>query len=290
MENIIYHVGVSGGKDSTAVLLWMIHKSGIPHHKINVTFCDTGNEHEWTYEHIKWLSENIFPIQTLTPPRTFFELALHKHRFPSTKVRFCTQFLKIYPTHEHLSDLKFFGCTPIAVSGVRANESEERSKLSERDLIDIGKGDDLWFCEQWRPLLKWTLDDVLEIHREYNAPLNPLYAIGAMRVGCFPCIMSRKSEIRNIAIRFPERITMIRNAEQNFEKHYGRYSSFFPRTIVPLRFRSKEYVTKEGKAIKIATIDDVVRWSMTGHRARGRFDIPKLFNNDPITCVSGFCE
>lgn len=48
-EDTIYHVGVSGGKDSGAVLLWMVHKSGIPREKINATFCDTGNEHERTH-------------------------------------------------------------------------------------------------------------------------------------------------------------------------------------------------------------------------------------------------
>ena len=113
-----------------------------------------------------------------------------------------------------------------------------------------------------------------------------------MRAGCFPCIMSRKAEIRNIAIRFPERIDHIRNIEQEFFKRYGRYSSFFHAKTVPPRFRSMKYVNKKGKLTMVATIDDVVRWSMSGKRARGRYDDKDLFGNtnEPLSCKSGFCE
>ena len=66
-SDAIYHVGVSGGKDSGAVLLWMVHESGIPRHQINATFCDTGNEHKHTYEQVRILSEKVHPIETLKP-------------------------------------------------------------------------------------------------------------------------------------------------------------------------------------------------------------------------------
>lgn len=280
-ESAIYHVGVSGGKDSAAALLWMVHESGIPRERINATFCDTGNEHEWTYEHVKMLSEKVHPIETLKPELDFFALAAKKQRFPSTKVRYCTQFLKIYPSQDHVSYLKEAYGHVVAVSGVRSNESRERAKLLEWDysgnLLTV----------QWRPLITWTIADVLALHGKYNVPLNPLYDAGAQRVGCFPCIMSRKAEIRMIAQKFPERIEMIRKAEQQFEQTNGRYSSFFARNAVPERFRSKPYTTTEGETMNVATIDDVVRWSMTGKRAQGSYldDEP-----EPVACSSGFCE
>jgi hypothetical protein len=38
----------------------------------------------------------------------------------------------------------------------------------------------------------------------------------------------------------------------------------------------------------IATIDDVVKWSLTGHRAQGSYlDEPET---EKISCNSGFCE
>jgi len=105
---------------------------------------------------------------------------------------------------------------------------------------------------------------------------------------------------------------MIRKWEQKFEKEYGRYSSFFPRKVVPERFWSKPYLVKgvqqyekekikdeNGKVIgeretdkpmMVATIDDVVRWSMTGSRAKGSYLDEPDENDNPLSCNSGFCE
>ena len=140
---------------------------------------------------------------------------------------------------------------------------------------------------QWRPLITWKIEDVVAIHQKYGIPMNKLYAAGAHRVGCFPCIMSRKAEVRMIAQKFPERIAMIRDVENAFEADYGRYSSFFARNAVPERFRSKAFTTKEGEQMNVATIDDVVRWSMTGKRARGSYLDEEP---EPVSCSSGFCE
>lgn len=281
-ENTIFHIGVSGGKDSTAVLLWMIYESGYPASKLDVTFWDTGNEHEWTYAHIKLLSETVFPITTIRAEQGFFPLALSRHRFPSLKRRFCTEELKIVPSQDHIQRLRYAGHDPIAVSGVRADESEDRKDLPEWDYSGT------LLCYSWRPLIRWTLADVLAIHEKHKVPLNPLYAIGAQRVGCWPCIMSRKEEIRTIALKFPERIDEIRKAEQLFEKTYGRYSSFFARDKVPERFRSKPFQLKTGEWVNVCTIDDVVRWSMTGDGAKGSYEDAEV--KEPIGCNSGYCE
>jgi len=281
--NTIYHIGVSGGKDSSALLLWMVRESGISPEKIRASFCDIGNDHEWTIEHVKYLNENVHPIETIRPERNFFELALDKKRFPSTKARFCTQHLKIYPTQDHIQQLRYAGFEPIAVSGVRADESEDRRYLPEWDYSGT------LLCHSWRPLISWTISDVLEIHKRHGIPLNPLYSLGAQRVGCWPCIMSRKEEIRMIALMFPDRINEIRSAEQEFEKRYGRYSSFFPANHIPERFRTKPYKRKDGTWMMVCTIDDVVRWSMTGDQAQGSY-LDSSQPTEPVTCSSGFCE
>lgn len=131
--------------------------------------------------------------------------------------------------------------------------------------------------------------DKIELERRLTHRYNAGWAhLDKHEFGCFPCIMSRKAEIRLIAQKFPERIAMIRDAEQQFEREYGRYSSFFARNTVPERFRSKPYTTPDGETMNVATIDDVVRWSMTGNRARGSWeDEPE---DQGISCSSGFCE
>jgi 3'-phosphoadenosine 5'-phosphosulfate sulfotransferase (PAPS reductase)/FAD synthetase len=281
-KNTVFVVGISGGKDSSAALLWMLHESGHDHARIKATFSDTGNEHEWTYAHIKLLNDTVHEIETIKPELPFFALAHAKHRFPSAKARFCTQHLKIYPSQKYIQRLRCWGLNPISVSGVRADESAARTDLPEWSFSSVLQ------CPQWRPLIKWTIDDVIAIHRRHNVPLNPLYSIGAMRVGCWPCIMSRKSEIRTIALKFPERIDEIRRAEEKFEKEYGRYSSFFSRMTIPERFRTKAHQMPNKEIIMVATIDDVVRWSMTGDRAQGSYSATT--EKEPVTCSSGFCE
>jgi len=284
-EKTRYLCGISGGKDSTALLLWMLHDSGIPKDKIICTFSDTGNEHDWTYAHVEKINKEIHPVITLKPELDFYELALKKKRFPSTKARFCTQVLKIYPTEDYIEKLKYDGYEVISCSGVRADESEDRKNMPEWDMAGFNV-----VYPQWRPIIKWKYTDVVSIHEKHKFPLNPLYDIGSQRVGCYPCIMSRKAEVRTIAIKFPDRIDMIREAEEKFEKLYGRYSSFFPASHIPERFRTKQIKTKDGREMMVCTINDVVKWSMTGKGAKGHFTDEDGIVNEAIGCMSGFCE
>lgn len=287
---LVNYCGLSGGKDSQGTALWLIHKSGVPRESIRFTFCNTHNEHRFTYEQIHMLSRRFVewgcsPIIWLEPELGFYELARKKHRFPSRKARFCTQFLKVIPSREDVMDLISQGHEVIVHSGVRAGESRDRAKLVERGF------DDMFGCTVNRPLLRWTLSQVLAISEKYGIPLNPLYGYGVTRVGCFPCINSKKKEVRLISIHFPERIDELREQERSFP---NPISTFFARKTVPARFRSFEVETKKGK-MKVATIDDVVRWAHTGKRAKER-GIPlwdDLYDDDKtLVCPSGagMCE
>lgn len=63
---------------------------------------------------------------------------------------------------------------------------------------------------------------------------------------------------------------------------------FFELAMEKKRFRSKPYVCEDGRKMNVATIDDVVKWSLTGKRAKGSWeDEPKQRN---ISCNSGYCE
>lgn len=288
----IYHVGISGGKDSTALLLWMMYESGIPREQIVCSFCDTQNEAKETYEHIVMLSNKVFPIQWLET-EGFIQLAKRKGRFPSTKARFCTQELKLLPTKAFLEDLSERYDEVVPVSGVRRGESEARSKLKEwGDPLESYFG-----LKEWRPLIAWQIEDILTIHAKYNLPLNPLYGMGATRVGCFPCINSNKREMRLLATSFPARIDQIREWENDFNNLNGM-STFFPRNKVPMRFRSKIVETAKKGPMNVCTIDDVVAWAKTGWRATGASpDLNGLYQFElsetgPVLCLSQYqaCE
>jgi 3'-phosphoadenosine 5'-phosphosulfate sulfotransferase (PAPS reductase)/FAD synthetase len=68
-------------------------------------------------------------------------------------------------------------------------------------------------CEVWRPLVTWTTAEVIAIHERHGLPLNPLYGLGATRVGCWPCIHARKSELALVARVDPARIRQIADIE-----------------------------------------------------------------------------
>lgn len=280
---VVFQVGVSGGKDSTAALAWLLRYSGVPSDRILVTFCDTGNEHEWTYEMIQWINDNLHPVETIRSHRDYTEWAIHKKRFPSVRVRYCTELLKIVPAQKYVQALRDSGRIPVAVSGVRADESAARRDLPKWDLNGFT------LCREFRPLLDWTYQQVLEFHAKECLPLNKLYAAGARRVGCWPCFMCVKKEVRTIALKFPERIAQVREMERKVsEVSNCGTSTFFARDKVPPRFRTKEVVAKDGTKMMTCTIDDVARWSLTGRRAQGTWED----NPEPETggCNSGYCE
>ena len=313
----IYHLGLSGGKDSTAVLLWLIYESDWNLDKLRVTFCDTGNEDMSTYAFLNMLSRQVWPVKVIKPEMDFWELAKFKKRFPSRRARFCTQWLKIIPTRDYILNLQRAGNNVLMLNGVRSEESH-----NSNDRGSLGKfgWDEGFCCDIFRPIYEWSLDDVWAIHKKYldlnyiisivecdpvmapekktkllgkiranGIPRNPLYDLGTKRVGCFPCINSAKEEIRLLDEYRPERIDFIELQEgQNGHERNEMYSTLFARNTVPLPHRSKEITTASGEKMRVATIRDVVQWSKTaygGKQYKMDLDIPSS------TCdIGGMCE
>jgi len=188
----INYCGISGGKDSAATALWCIHESGYSRDSLRFTFCNTHNEHRLTYDHILLLSARFQAwgapaIITLEPERGFVELAKWKGRFPSRKARFCTQWLKVIPTRNDITALHEAGHDVLIHSGVRRAESPDRAKVEPRTF------DDGFGAFVFRPILDWTLEEVVSYHKRFDVPLNPLYAYGAHRVGAFRASIQRRA-------------------------------------------------------------------------------------------------
>lgn len=327
-QDIVFVVGISGGKDSTALMLYMLFESGIPQENIRVTFCDTGNEDTFTYRYIDMLSE-IFPIERIVPvwPKTGEEITLYtlakkKGRFPSTMARFCTQYLKIKPSQNYIRSLLSSGYNVISVNGVRKAEAHSNNN---RGSVSVFEFDIDYACWIWRPILDWGLQDVWGIQKKYldinriisiiendemmssenkdvligrmskhGIPRNPLYDMGALRVGCFPCINSRKAEIRAMDKYRPERINIIDGWENSVTGNVVNQTvSFFHANTVPEQYRSKTITTSSGEEMKVPTIRDVVEWSKTAYGGK-QFDFdPDIFSADDIgsACdIGGFCE
>lgn len=259
---------VSGGKDSAALSLWLTEQ-GIGHGRV---FADTGWEHPATYEYLRGpLTEALGPIEEVRAKRLMVDLIRRKGMFPSRLRRFCTEDLKVRPIRDYLAAID----DPVNVVGIRAAESKARSRMPRWETWSAGD------CDVWRPLIRWTEDDVVEIHAEHGLPPNPLYLRGAARVGCWPCIFSRKREIALVADLTPERIDEIEALEAEVTeaaRKRGAPEEHLPRTL----FHGKN----SRKSIP-APIRDVVAWSKTAHGGRQLL----LLDKEPPGCMRwGLCD
>jgi 3'-phosphoadenosine 5'-phosphosulfate sulfotransferase (PAPS reductase)/FAD synthetase len=274
-------LSVSGGKDSAAASLHLT-ELGIEHWRV---FADTGWEDRRVYEHVRGpLTDQLGPIFEVRGRRQMRELVLHKAMFPSRTIRFCTQELKVKPLAEFVEFCKeVTGRDVVNVVGIRASESESRSKMPEWEY------DSTFDCDVWRPLLRWTEQDVIDIHRRHGLPPNPLYLAGAERVGCWPCIFARKSEIKMIADTDPARIDMIRELER--EVNDAARARYAERGQELEHVRSWFQVTHRSQvAGGYIPIDDVVRWARTGKGGRTEDRQLELFGGHDGCARWGLCD
>ena len=112
--------------------------------------------------------------------------------FPSRTKRWCTTEMKFLTAKAVMQAAHAAGELPVNVLGIRGEESPARAALPEREI------DEDLDAMVWRPILRWTLADVIAIHRRHGITPNPLYLreAGANRVGCWPCIMCGKAELK----------------------------------------------------------------------------------------------
>jgi 3'-phosphoadenosine 5'-phosphosulfate sulfotransferase (PAPS reductase)/FAD synthetase len=239
-------VSFSGGKDSTALVLWA--KENLP--EFTAVFCDTKWEYKLTYAYIEEVNQTVLggKLVRLTSekyPDGMRQLVQIKQRVPSTKARFCTQELKVFPM---IAYLKTIDDEVTVYQGIRADESASRAQMAQREWSDDY---DAWIE---RPLLHWSAEQCFDLMKAQGIKPNPLYLLGAGRVGCFPCIMVNQRELKAMMTSIPE----IKNAIVELEEISGR--TFFPPNYIPERFCSRSVETKDGRTVKVATAEDVFRY------------------------------
>lgn len=306
-------ISVSGGKDSTALLLLALERGT---ENMQAVFADTGHEHPQTYAYMQYLNDKVFPIRTVkadfskmiarkreivveTWPMLgasqdsidralavlhptgipFLDLCIAKGRFPSTKARFCSEELKRNPIIEQVQNpLLAIGHDIISWQGVRADESAARRGLPMNECKSVHKitGAELW---NFRPIIDWNVDQVFAMHRKYGIEPNPLYSQGMGRVGCMPCIHARKDEVLEISKRFPAEFDRLERWEAIVnEANPRKISSFFATDKIP------------GADLDGGGIRQVVQWAKTGRGGRN-MDMFREQDDGPLcSSVYGLCE
>ena len=311
-------ISLSGGKDSTALLLFAIERG----EEFEAVFADTGHEHPETYRYVEYLEQATGhsirwvradfaaaikkkrrhvarkwehdliaegwsveeararvtgAIAILKPTGIpFLDLCILKGRFPSTRARFCSSELKHEPIWEQVQEpLLDAGHEVVSWQGVRRDES--RARADAQPIEEVGGG--LW---NYRPIVDWTADDVFAMHRRHGVEPNPLYRQGMGRVGCMPCIHAGKSELREIAARFPGEIGRVEEWERLVALASKRgASTFFAADKTP-------GAHTEDHSLPVPGIRLVVEWSKT---ARGGRQYDMLAEEAPAcSSVYGLCE
>lgn len=316
-------VSVSGGKDSTALLLLAMERKA---DNLQAVFADTGHEHPLTYEYVEYLNNEVFPIRKVRADFTeaiarkrarlqviadggidarnesskhkwtkerakealeflhptnvpFLDMVLARGFFPSTRRRFCSEELKRNPMIEQVQmPLLEEGHEVYSWQGVRADESPSRATLPELEAVGGG-------LFNYRPILKWTVEDVFAMHDKYQVKPNPLYKMGMGRVGCMPCIHAKKDELLEISKRFPEEIKRVAEWERLVTQVnvVGAGATFFSVDKMNLQMNTAD-INPEEHGIWRA-----VEWSRTSHGGKQE-DLFRTQEGPMCSSVYGLCE
>lgn len=321
-SNTLHVISVSGGKDSTVLLLLAL--SRVPRERLRVVFCDTGNEHPQTYAYLTYLEQTL-GLEIVRLKADFSAEMAAKRRFIANDQRTGRDakgrrrrwsnrakrraLAHLYPTGNPFLDLCLIkGRFPSNRAQFCTHELKRNQAVSyQLDLVDQGyrvvswqgiRRDESarrrnaerieWIGPRmiaYRPLVDWTAEQVFAYHRQQHIEPNPLYRQGMHRVGCMPCVNVAKGELHEISRRFPEQIQRISDWEQRVCCTSKRGFSTF------LHKGPGEHGSATAQQIfAAANIWQTVQWSKTTHGGR-QFDL-LAESNDVHVCASeyGLCE
>jgi hypothetical protein len=192
-KKVRHVLGISGGKDSTALAIYMRDK--VP--EIEYFFCDTGSELPETYDYLHLLEKYLGkPIIRLGEPEKNGEkyfnywLDMNGNFLPSSRQRWCTVVLKIKPIEEFIGSDK-----TISYVAIRADED------SRKGYIKPPKGN----IEVVYPFIKAGVVKAGVYKILENAGMGlPKYYEWRTRSGCYFCFFQRKFEWVGLMEKHPD--------------------------------------------------------------------------------------
>ena len=186
-DNPRHVCGISGGKDSSALAIYM--RDRVP--TMEYFFCDTGAELPETYDYLNRLEVVLGkPIARLNADRGFdhwFEV--YRGTLPSPQMRWCTRQMKIKPLEAWIGD-----DSAISYVAIRSDEQNRKGYISTKPNITA-----------LFPFIEDGIDHdaVLSILDDAGVGL-PEYYEWRTRSGCYFCFFQRKAEWVGLADRHPD--------------------------------------------------------------------------------------
>ena len=188
MPELVRHVcGISGGKDSSALAVYMQNR--VP--QMEYFFCDTGAELPETYEYLNRLEMILGkPIERLNADRDFDHyFKMFRGTLPSPQMRWCTRQLKIKPIEDWIGDDQ-----AVSYVAIRADEQNRKGHRSPKPNLETR----FPFIEDGI-----THADVIAILEDAGIGL-PDYYEWRTRSGCYFCFFQRKVEWIGLSERHPD--------------------------------------------------------------------------------------
>lgn len=188
-------LGISGGKDSAALAVYMCNNH--PDLDIEYFFTDTGKELPEVYEFLGRLEGFLGKsIKVLNPKRDFnYYLKLYNNFLPSPNTRWCTRMLKLAPLKEWMSEMLKKGDKVFSYVAIRSDEPYRTAMQSEHNDVHIV----LPFREDGIDKAK-----VYEILESSGIGL-PSYYEWRTRSGCTFCFFQQKIEWVHLLERHPDK-------------------------------------------------------------------------------------
>ena len=177
-------LGVSGGKDSAALAVYM--RQNHPELDIEYFFTDTGKELPEVYEYLGQLEGFLGkPIQRLNPLRDFdFWLKEYNNFLPSPRTRWCTRQLKIRPFEQWIKEDAAKGKKIHSYVAIRADEASRGAMVSKEKNLTIHL-----------PFVSGGIDKPAVIELLESSGLGmPKYYSWRSRSGCTFCFYQQKIE------------------------------------------------------------------------------------------------
>jgi 3'-phosphoadenosine 5'-phosphosulfate sulfotransferase (PAPS reductase)/FAD synthetase len=217
-EQVRHILGISGGKDSTA-LAFLLHDK-IPN--LEYFFCDTHRELDETYEYLDRIESRLgIKIKRLSSEKTFDDwLDLHGGFLPSAQARWCTVKMKIKPLEDFVGNDTAYSYVGIRADEKRSGYLSTAKKIrpvyiyKESNFVSRRFGEVLYdqrktikdFQEMGisLPIREhgYNIDDVKKILEENLG--YPKYYEWRSRSGCFFCFFQRKHEWIKLAEKHPK--------------------------------------------------------------------------------------
>ena len=208
-------VNYSTGIDSTGTLYWAI--KNFDRNQIWLIYCDTGLEYDIN-DSLLYKTAQILGIKPviLRHEKGFLGILEHRGKWPDSKNRWCTSYLKRDITDKWIrANRHLLGERLLFLTGERRDESPRRSKLPELEIHQTTLKTDRKgkFLAHWhRPVLDYEKGQMFEWGKQLRLDPHPCYEYLG-RCSCIACIfMPDRYAVENMK-RYPEKFRALIQAE-----------------------------------------------------------------------------